>query len=776
MSYDIEYCKKYEPVFGSWRIKKKLGEGNFGAVFEIEREDFGTRYHAALKVISIPKNRAELESIMNETMDETATERYIEQIVERIVKEFELMAKLKGNSNVVSYEDHQVIKHEEDAGWDILIRMELLTPLLTYTKTREITRRDIVNIGIDICRALELCQKHNIIHRDIKPENIFVSETGDFKLGDFGIAKQVEEAQSELTKIGTPTYMAPEVVKGQPYDHSVDMYSLGVVLYRFLNHNRIPFVPQHPAPLDYNSKDIAFGERINSGKPFPVPSNVGSSLLSDVIIKACSYNPVDRYASPSDMRRALENVLASESDRVLSVSVSSNSTDTPYSSSGSGRASSGSSSDYEKTSLLQTQNRYTINIGETVVLENTTDVDVTLTRVDKDPIDIVITNTAGEKTAYSPWRGLDITLVPGEKVNIRNTSESMLMFYGSFGSADQTEVSDESPTKKSFPVLLAAIAALAIIIIAGVAILGGKGKSNNNPPIKNDAPVSTEVVEEKNADEVSEDDKSAEETDKEEKESEEKKTEEKKSKTALDSLPDFVKLDIKQIYKLSLDVPEEDRASGKLMFTSANTEIAVAGSDGSIIAAGEGITYITAKYDGKSKRIDVWVADSKKLKERIAFNISEAESQFAIYEENCKDKEVTPEFEEKATSLKAEYEEMKAVDLESADISVLMEIDDGLSEFSVGVTGLITELLLLPNKPCPVCESTSHFVHPRCSVCGSTSHTVHPQCTICGSYDHRDDGHPRCSYCGSTSHTSHPKCNICGSLEHAVHPAISVDI
>ena len=149
MSSDIEYCKKYEPVFGSWRIKKKLGEGNFGAVFEIEREDFGTRYHAALKVISIPKNRAELESIMNETMDETATEKYIEQVVERIVKEFELMAKLKGNSNVVSYEDHQVIRHEEDAGWDILIRMEL--PLLhrpfqykVLIKVEELALREVL--------------------------------------------------------------------------------------------------------------------------------------------------------------------------------------------------------------------------------------------------------------------------------------------------------------------------------------------------------------------------------------------------------------------------------------------------------------------------------------------------------------------------------------------------------------------------------------------------------------------------------------------------------
>ena len=316
MKMDASYYKKYEPIFGAWKIKKKLGEGNFGAVFEIEREDFGTTYHSALKAITIPKNQAELDSIMNDGMDASATQKYLEQFVEKIVGEFVLMSKLKGNSNVVSYEDHQVIKHEDGIGWDILIRMELLTPMMTHFKTNAMTRRDVIKLGIDMCRALELCQKYNIIHRDIKPENIFISDSGDYKLGDFGIAKEVEKTQSGLTKTGTPTYMAPEVYKGQPYGSSVDLYSLGVVLYRLLNHNRAPFMPQYPNPISYKDKEKAFIMRV-SGQKFPMPTNAGSGRLAEIAMKACSYKPEDRYSSPTQMREDLEAILYTEGEGVI---------------------------------------------------------------------------------------------------------------------------------------------------------------------------------------------------------------------------------------------------------------------------------------------------------------------------------------------------------------------------------------------------------------------------------------------------------------------------
>ena len=304
---DINYYKQYEPLFGSWRITRQIGEGSFGKVFEIERKDFGVTYRAALKAITVPASESELLEVKADGMDDASVRTYFGSFVEELVKEFALMSRLKGNSNIVSYEDHQVIEHPDDIGWDILIRMELLTPLNRYTSTHMVTRQDVIKLGIDLCHALELCQKFNIIHRDIKPENIFVSDMGDFKLGDFGIARTVEKTTSGLSKKGTYTYMAPEVYKGEAYGSTVDIYSLGIVLYRLLNGNRTPFLPAAPAPITHADRENALARRF-SGAPLPAPCHA-EGRLAEIVLKACAYDPKERYSSPMQMRQELESIL-----------------------------------------------------------------------------------------------------------------------------------------------------------------------------------------------------------------------------------------------------------------------------------------------------------------------------------------------------------------------------------------------------------------------------------------------------------------------------------
>jgi serine/threonine protein kinase len=307
-----EEYKKYEPIFGSWYITKKLGEGSFGKVFEIEREDFGEVYKSALKAITVPQSQEEVKSVLYEGMDEGSARTYFENFVKDIVSEFVLMSKLKGNSNIVSYEDHIVIPHEDKIGWDILIRMELLTPLMEYAKNADFSERDVIKLGLDMCSALELCQKRNIIHRDIKPENIFISDDGYYKLGDFGIARTIEKTTGGLSKKGTYTYMAPEIYRGEAYGSAVDIYSLGIVMYRLINKNRTPFMPPFPEPITHSDRENALMRRIN-GEPIPVPAGV-SGRLAEIIIKACAFTPAERYSSPMQLYKELEAIQYSSED------------------------------------------------------------------------------------------------------------------------------------------------------------------------------------------------------------------------------------------------------------------------------------------------------------------------------------------------------------------------------------------------------------------------------------------------------------------------------
>ena len=295
-----------DAILTNWKLKRLIGEGSYGRVYEAEREDFGRVYKAAMKIITIPQSQSEIKSIMADGMDEASVTAYFRGFVEELVEEFSLMARLKGNSNVVSYEDHDVVKHNAGIGWDIIIRMELLTPLLDHVSEKTMTRRDVLQLGIDMCRALELCQKYNIIHRDIKPENIFVSENGAYKLGDFGIARTVEKTTGGLSKKGTYTYMAPEIFRGGEYGSGVDIYSLGLVLYRMLNENRTPFLPAYPTPIKHNDKEEALRMRFGGAK-LPMPKNA-DERLAGIVLKSCAFNPKARYPTPMRMREELESV------------------------------------------------------------------------------------------------------------------------------------------------------------------------------------------------------------------------------------------------------------------------------------------------------------------------------------------------------------------------------------------------------------------------------------------------------------------------------------
>lgn len=298
--------KEGDIVLGSWKLVRILGQGSFGTVYEAHREDFGILYKAAIKIISVPYSQSEIASARAEGMDEESITAYFRSVVQDIIGEFGLMSRLKGTANVVSYEDHAVIPQGNGIGWDIIIRMELLTPMLDHMSTHSMTRMDIIQLGIDMCKTLELCQRYNIIHRDIKPENMFISELGDYKIGDFGIARTLEKTAGGLSKKGTYTYMAPEVYKEEPYGSNVDIYSLGIVMYRLLNNNRAPFLPDPPAAISHGDREKALLKRI-AGNPLPKPAN-SEGRLTEIVLKACAYDPADRYSSPVQMRQELESI------------------------------------------------------------------------------------------------------------------------------------------------------------------------------------------------------------------------------------------------------------------------------------------------------------------------------------------------------------------------------------------------------------------------------------------------------------------------------------
>ena len=293
-------------VWPEWELIEKIGEGSFGKVYKAKRTERGRSFYSAIKIISIPASNGELDSVRSEMNNEQSTREYFRNLVEDCIQEIYTMEHFCGNSHVVSFEDFKVVEYLDEIGWDISIRMEYLTSFMDYCTGKELTEKEVIKLGCDLAMALIYCRKLNIIHRDVKPENIFVSRFGDFKLGDFGIAREQAHTMSNMSKKGTYSYMAPEIYKGEKYDSSIDIYSLGIVLYKLMNQNRLPFLSLDKQLITYRDKETALARRM-AGEKMPAPVNA-SAAFSHIILKACAYEPGKRYRKPEDMLRDLEKL------------------------------------------------------------------------------------------------------------------------------------------------------------------------------------------------------------------------------------------------------------------------------------------------------------------------------------------------------------------------------------------------------------------------------------------------------------------------------------
>ncbi|MGY3515451.1 Stk1 family PASTA domain-containing Ser/Thr kinase [Micromonospora sp. PTRAS2] len=190
--------------------------------------------------------------------------------------------------------------------------------------------RRALEICADMCAALEFSHRHGIIHRDIKPGNVMLTQTGQVKVMDFGIARALASGATTMTQtsavIGTAQYLSPEQARGEAVDARSDVYAGGCVLFELLC-GHPPFVGDSPVSVAY--------QHVREAPPTPSDINPDVNPAVDaIVLKALSKNPLNRYQSAGEMRADLLRAAAGRP--VLATPVMREAETAPMSAAGSG--------------------------------------------------------------------------------------------------------------------------------------------------------------------------------------------------------------------------------------------------------------------------------------------------------------------------------------------------------------------------------------------------------------------------------------------------------
>lgn len=280
--------------WGQYRLVRRLGEGGFGRVYcawdpQLER-------NVAIKILH----------------EHVADDR----LKQRLLREGRALARVQ-HPNVVQ------VFGTEAHGSRVGLCMELVSgeTLAALLKSRGLlSHGEAALVGVDVCRALAAVHAAGYVHRDVKATNVMRDKTGKIVLMDFGTGQDASR-QRPADLVGTPLYMAPEIIAGQPASIQSDIYAVGVLLYHLVSGE---YPVEGKTSLDVIDAHVAGRRRslLERRPDLPMP-------FVQVVSKALATDPAERWSSAAAMLEALEGAKTSTSDwvktlaRVVAVSLGS---------------------------------------------------------------------------------------------------------------------------------------------------------------------------------------------------------------------------------------------------------------------------------------------------------------------------------------------------------------------------------------------------------------------------------------------------------------------
>jgi serine/threonine-protein kinase len=303
---------------GPYVVRREIGRGGMGTVLLAERDDGQFEQRVAIKVVR--------------------SDPWAPGARERFLQERRILARLE-HPNIARLVDGGLL--DDGAPFLAMEYIEGL-PITTWCDMRRLPVRERVALFRQVCEAVEYAHRQLVVHRDLKPENILVTETGEVKLLDFGIAKLLEPAAlaalpGTQAPILTPGYAAPEQYLGTALTVATDEYQLGLVLYELVTGSRAhgettssPLAHQRrvldqdperpsrrvgraPTGAVATAEPDAAAAAATAAARGTTPTGLARELAGDldaILLKALEREPAQRYPSVEALHRDLDNMLA----------------------------------------------------------------------------------------------------------------------------------------------------------------------------------------------------------------------------------------------------------------------------------------------------------------------------------------------------------------------------------------------------------------------------------------------------------------------------------
>lgn len=277
--------KLISPMLDNFAIGGPISSHHGVSCYPAMENDFDDKY--IVKIISVPASRTQLDALLltgaYSSLESAIA--YFKDVADGICQEVTVLERLSQLEGFLPYRACQCEQKDDGSGYDIYLLSPYRRTLSRQFTRSPLTQLDALNLGLDICAALAVCRRSGYLYVDLKPNNIYISAEKGYYIGDLGFIPLNSLQYASLPEKYLSEYTAPEIEDAfSSLNTTMDVYALGLILYQVYNNGTLPVAGEDgviapPAYADYE--------------------------MAEIIMKAISAKPEDRWSDPSEMGQAL---------------------------------------------------------------------------------------------------------------------------------------------------------------------------------------------------------------------------------------------------------------------------------------------------------------------------------------------------------------------------------------------------------------------------------------------------------------------------------------